>query len=56
MHEKTSPVLRYRVALERCHKSCFVPEEAFAIALAAAFVLVEAACIHSGGASHSRHV
>ena len=41
--------------MHRCHKSCCIPEEAFAIALAAAFVLVEAACIHHGRACHSRH-
>ena len=34
------------VRLFRCHESGCIPEEAFAIALAAAFVLVEEACIH----------
>lgn len=41
--------------LFRCHESSCIPEEAFTIALAAAFVLVEEACIHQGRACHSRH-
>ena len=39
----------------RCQESWCIPEEAFAIALAAAAVLVEEACVHGHRACYPRH-